>query len=594
MKVLLSGYYGFGNIGDEAVLEAIKAGIKTHYPNAQIDILPKDRNAWPQIFSKISDTDLLISGGGTLFQNATRNRSLLYYLAVVWLAKLMRKQVMILAQGFGPLNGIIYQRLTRYILNKVDSITVRDEASKAAMQRIGINQPEIKVTADPCFTLEVPGKEIGAKILQLEGVGTDRPLLGIALRANPANQHLVPVIEQLVKQYNYYPVFLPFKCPEDIEAAQTLQKELKVPSALIFRVCSVQEMLSLVGNMDLLVGMRLHSLIFSTMNTVPMVGLSYDPKVEAFMQGIGQPCVKLDELSELEKKLKAAVENKEKIKAELKETNIKLKVKAILTPFSAPACRQARFGGFIPLSIKDGKGRRGEVDFSGIKVDNVTLTEAAQKAEEFIKSRQPHLIVTPNPEIIVTAQDDPDLKHIMNAADLRVPDGISMVVVSKILGRPLKERVSGIDLMLKLIKISAEKGYRIFLLGSAPGVAAEATKQLTNKHPSLQIVGTQDGYFKDDSEVTQKIKNAGPDILFVGLGGGKQEKWCARRLQELGTSACMTIGGSLDVISGRKQRAPKWIQALYIEWLYRLITEPNRWKRQLALPKFLWLMFKPF
>jgi N-acetylglucosaminyldiphosphoundecaprenol N-acetyl-beta-D-mannosaminyltransferase len=573
MKVLLSGYYGFGNIGDEAVLEAIKAGIKTHYPNAQIDILPKDRNAWPQIFSKISGTDLLISGGGTLFQNATRNRSLLYYLAVVWLAKLMRKQVMILAQGFGPLNGIIYQRLTRYVLNKVDGITVRDEASKAAMQRIGIKLPEIKVTADPCFTLEVPGKEIGAKILQLEGVGTDRPLLGIALRANPANQHLVPVIEQLVKQYNYYPVFLPFKCPEDIEAAQTLQKELKVPSALIFRVCSVQEMLSLVGNMDLLLGMRLHSLIFAAMNTVPMVGLSYDPKVEAFMQMVGQPYVKIDELAELKKKLKGVVENKEKIKAELKETNIKLKGKATLS--------------YSMLT-------QHEVNFSGLLVDNITLNAAAQKVEEFIKSRQPHLIVTPNPEIIVTAQDDPDLKHSMNAADLRVPDGISMVVVSKILGNPLKERVSGIDLMLRLIKISAEKGYKIFLLGSAPGIAEEAAKQLKNQNLSLQIVGTQDGYFKDDAEVKQKIKNAGPDILFVGLGGGRQEKWCTRHLQELGTSVCMTIGGSLDVISGRKQRAPKWVQALYIEWLYRLITEPNRWRRQLALPKFLWLMFKPF
>jgi len=232
------------------------------------------------------------------------------------------------------------------------------------------------------------------------------------------------------------------------------------------------------------------------------------------------------------------------------------------------------------------------IDFSGIKVDNVTLAESVAKVEVMIHAKSPHLIVTPNPEIIVAAQNDSELKNIMNAADLRVPDGISMVVVSRILGRPLKERVSGIDLMLALIALSAQKGYKIFLLGGAPGVAKDAAKQLKNRFPSLQIVGTQDGFFSDDSEIIQKVKNSQPDILFVGLGGGRQEKWCNRNLNTLSVAVCMTIGGSLDVISGRKQRAPKWIQALYIEWLYRLITEPQRWKRQLALPKFLWLMFR--
>jgi N-acetylglucosaminyldiphosphoundecaprenol N-acetyl-beta-D-mannosaminyltransferase len=259
---------------------------------------------------------------------------------------------------------------------------------------------------------------------------------------------------------------------------------------------------------------------------------------------------------------------------------------------------------FSPSLFKRGgyRAKRGGgefVDFSGIKVDNVTLIEAAKKVEVMIAEKSPHLIVTPNPELIVAAQDNQELKKIMNSAALRVPDGISMVVVSKILGRPLKERVSGIDLMLKLIEVSAKKGYKIFLLGSAPGVADEAAAKLKAKYPSLQIVGTQDGYFGlpagqggDDSSVIEKIKKAKPDILFTGLGGGRQEKWLNRHRQELGVPVCMTIGGSLDVISGEKQRAPQWVQSLYIEWLYRLITEPNRWRRQLALPKFLWLMFK--
>lgn len=231
------------------------------------------------------------------------------------------------------------------------------------------------------------------------------------------------------------------------------------------------------------------------------------------------------------------------------------------------------------------------VDFAGIKVDNLTLNEAVQRVETFINASRPHLIVTPNPEIIVACQDDIEMKEIINSADLRVPDGISMVVVSKILGRPLKERVSGIDLMQELIGVGTNKGWRIFLYGGAPGIAEEAAGRLVEKYPGLKIVGIQHGYESDDSLVVRKIIEAKPHILFVGLGGNKQERWLNRHLNELKVPVSMTIGGSLDVISERKKRAPLWIQKLYIEWLYRLITEPQRWKRQLALPKFLWLMF---
>src|SRR3989338_2755894 len=135
------------------------------------------------------------------------------------------------------------------------------------------------------------------------------------------------------------------------------------------------------------------------------------------------------------------------------------------------------------------------VDFAGVKVDNVTLKEALEKVNSFIASGGPHLIVTPNPEMIVAAQDDAELKSILNSADLRVPDGISMVVVSRILGIPLKERVTGIDLMLKLIEICAREGHTIFLLGSAPGVAEDAAENLLNNYPGLRIAGTYNGYF---------------------------------------------------------------------------------------------------
>ncbi|OGB89116.1 hypothetical protein A2625_02205 [candidate division WOR-1 bacterium RIFCSPHIGHO2_01_FULL_53_15] len=231
------------------------------------------------------------------------------------------------------------------------------------------------------------------------------------------------------------------------------------------------------------------------------------------------------------------------------------------------------------------------VDFSGVKVDNVTLTEAAEIVRHYVIEGKARIVVTPNPEMIVAAQADSELKDIINKADLRVADGISMVVVSRILGKPLKERVSGIDLALKLMEIGSDYKYRVFLLGGAPGVAEEAGRRLKKQFPGIEIIGAYHGYFNagDESSVIKKISDSNPDILFVGLGAGRQEKWLNHHLYELGATVGMTIGGSLDVLSGRKQRAPRWIQALYIEWLYRLLAEPQRWERQLALPKFLYL-----
>lgn len=230
-------------------------------------------------------------------------------------------------------------------------------------------------------------------------------------------------------------------------------------------------------------------------------------------------------------------------------------------------------------------------DFSSIKVDNLSLEEAVDRVGEFLHDASlPHYIVTPNPEIIVAAQKDLALREIINAASLRVPDGVCLVVVSRLLGRPLKQRVSGIDLMLKIIEKYNKSGLKIFLLGGQPGVAQEAAGKLVKRYPGINIVGTQHGYFSDDIEVVEKIKSCKPDILFVGLGAGRQEMWLHNYRKNLNVPVSMVIGGSLDVISGRKKRAPKLFQALGIEWLYRLITEPSRWKRQLALPKFLWLM----
>ena len=199
--------------------------------------------------------------------------------------------------------------------------------------------------------------------------------------------------------------------------------------------------------------------------------------------------------------------------------------------------------------------------------------------DAFIKSGRPHFIATPNPEIIIAAQNDNELKKTINSADLCLPDGMGVLAASKFLKIPLLERVTGVDLMLEILRSAKEKGYKVFLLGSAPGVAEDAARKL----PGVNIAGIHHGYFKDadEKEVIEKIKHSRPDVLFVGLGAPRQEFWTAKHYKHLGVPVCMVIGGSLDVISGKAKRAPEIVQKLGGEWFYRLIKEPKRWKRQL-------------
>jgi N-acetylglucosaminyldiphosphoundecaprenol N-acetyl-beta-D-mannosaminyltransferase len=581
MKVVLSGYYGFGNVGDEAVLEAILQGLRSREPDIRITVL--SRGEWNKVFFEILRADVFISGGGTLFQNVTSRRSLVYYLGLVLLAKLLRKRTMVFAQGLGPLRGFFSRTLTRLILNRVDLITLRDKVSFHELQKLGVRRPRTFVTADPSLILIAPPPTVGQKCLSLEGVATGKPLLGVAVRSVPRRKEeglyrsLAEAIDRFCREHGFFAVFVLFHFPEDLQEASKVIAHMQEQSSVIFRICRPAEMLSVISQFDLFVGMRLHSLIFAAMNRIPVLGLSYDPKVRAFMKKIDQPYLSIDQnlnAESLSSALEKILKDREIIKADLALKCGSIRDQAVLN---------------FDLFFRFLKPFPEVVDFAGVKVDNLTLAEAAARTEELVRSSGPHLIVTPNPEIIVAAQKDSELRGIVNSSSLRVPDGVSMVVVSRILRAPLKERVSGIDLMLSVLELCGQKGYKVFLLGGAPGVAEEAAGNLTRQFQGLNIVGTHHGFFEKDIEVIKKIRDTKPDVLFVGLGAGRQEKWLKKHLGELGVPVGMVIGGSLDVLSGRKKRAPRWVRRLYIEWLYRLFTEPSRWKRQLALPKFLYL-----
>ena len=224
----------------------------------------------------------------------------------------------------------------------------------------------------------------------------------------------------------------------------------------------------------------------------------------------------------------------------------------------------------------------------GVGVDTYTMEEAADVLVAAMENDEPFSVYTPNSEIILYAYKNPDYLDIINRGNMITPDGIGVVHASKILKRPLKERVSGFDLANVVLQKIATTGKKVYLFGGKPGVAEDAAKKITELYPGTVICGTADGYF--DAEKEQKIiadiSQQQPDLLFVCLGFPKQETWIDAHKNELGAKVLMGIGGSLDVFAGTAKRAPEAFQKLGLEWLYRLIKQPSRFIRMLALPKF--------
>ena len=223
----------------------------------------------------------------------------------------------------------------------------------------------------------------------------------------------------------------------------------------------------------------------------------------------------------------------------------------------------------------------------GIDVCSDTYDELAVKLLQDIDKGRKSFIVAINPEKIMKAQEDREIKSLLNQATYQIPDGIGVILASKLKKGRIRERVTGIDMMLKLCKEATNNGKRIFLYGAKPGIADEAKAKLEEMFPGILIVGTLNGYEKNEEVIERTINDSGAEIVFVALGSPAQENWIIAHKEKLNPSVYQGVGGSFDVISGRLNRAPAVFQKFGLEWLYRLLKEPWRWKRQLELPRFL-------
>ncbi|MEX2415926.1 MAG: WecB/TagA/CpsF family glycosyltransferase [Paenibacillaceae bacterium] len=234
------------------------------------------------------------------------------------------------------------------------------------------------------------------------------------------------------------------------------------------------------------------------------------------------------------------------------------------------------------------------VSLFGVRVSKLDMSATVEYLSQAIRTRTPHQVVTVNPIIMMNGLDQPAFMSILQRAELIVPDGTGVVWAARHIGNPVAERVTGFDLLHQLMEVGNQHGWKVFLLGASPETIREAYQRLARQYPSIQLVGCRDGFFGEaqDAEVIAMIQQASPDILFVGRSTNTQEPWIDHYRTELNIPVMMGVGGSFDVISGNLKRAPKLFQNLQLEWLFRLIRQPWRYKRMLDLPRFAWRVLR--
>lgn len=228
------------------------------------------------------------------------------------------------------------------------------------------------------------------------------------------------------------------------------------------------------------------------------------------------------------------------------------------------------------------------VSIYGIPFSKLTMKETVKVLEEAVLSKQPHQVITANPIMVMAALENPAMMKVMQDAEMIVPDGTGVVWAANYCGDPVAERVPGFELLHELLRVGENYRWGVYLLGSTPEVIQATADRLQQQYPAIRIVGYRDGFFgsAEDEQVVASIREAAPDLLFVARGADTQEPWIHKYKHELQVPVTMGVGGSFDVISGKMKRAPILFQKLRLEWFYRLLRQPSRAGRMLALPKF--------
>lgn len=351
-KIVILGYYGFGNSGDEAILTTIVRDLRQANPNIHITVMSQNPDATSkehqvkaisrmnlfQIIRHIKNCDLFISGGGSLLQDITSTRSLYYYLFIIRMALFFKRKVILYANGIGPINHESNREKVKKVIDRVDAITLREEDSLKLLKDIGIRKPHMVVTADPVLTYQSAEVSRIKEIFAEENIPVDQDLVGINIRKW---KHSVNLEEEVAKaadlmfeQHGLSSVFIPM-FQEDLEVARLIASKMKHPSFIIKKIYKPDELIGIIGCMRLIIAMRLHTLIYASINSIPMIGLVYDPKVVGYLEYVKQ--FSAGDVSSIKAeniicKVNEIIEQYAQIKADLVKTAGELKTKATDNP----------------------------------------------------------------------------------------------------------------------------------------------------------------------------------------------------------------------------------------------------------------------
>ncbi len=346
--VVFSGYYGFKNSGDDALLFEILDALRVYKPDIRALVLskkPKETKAMYKVDAKnrflpwsiiggLKKSRMLINGGGSLIQDATSSKSLWYYLEIMKMAKKRGLSVFVYANGIGPIKKRNIKR-TKAVLETVDFITLRDELSLEEIKKLGLENSKIEVTADPAIRVKIT--ENTDKLLADEGVQKGK-YIGVSVRDwqnkdKQFCQKLAKGLDSIYEKHNLLPVFIPMKYPDDVKFSEKIANLMLSPCHVLKKQYSVNEIVSITSKMEMILGMRLHILIYAMGSAVPTVGIVYDPKVSGFLNYIGQPRIlsaKNLDISLLENYADEVISNKNEISENLKEKAKELSKKALL------------------------------------------------------------------------------------------------------------------------------------------------------------------------------------------------------------------------------------------------------------------------
>jgi len=305
--VVMSGYYGFNNTGDEAIMLSMHKNIQQMGDNYHITVLsnkPEEtkekygieavyRFGVKDVFHAIRKCDVLLSGGGSLLQDSTSTRSLMYYLSITAAAKMMRKKVMLYANGIGPVSGKRNRRLVKQVVNKADLITLREENSYEELLSMGVNPKKCFVTADPVFTMDGIGKAESRALLEAEGVPMDKPIVVVSVRNWKDMDRFIgkfaEVCDSIVEKYDRNIVFLGMQMPHDITVSEKVRAKMKQNAYVLKNNHSPDEVMGIISQADFILSMRLHTLIFAARKCVPLIGFVYDPKIDYYLEKLDMP-----------------------------------------------------------------------------------------------------------------------------------------------------------------------------------------------------------------------------------------------------------------------------------------------------------------